>query len=153
MEEIQGATFAPGGGQNPAEGRPLPTALWGFRKKDVLAAIDEMMRANQQRQQELSGQIETLQQQLEAAQQDNSQMAAQSRELSDRLTTQEENGRRLEQQVADAKRESESFRAKLFVSEKDNYTLRQEQAGLKQQAEQLEKQLEQARKLEDCLRQ
>ena len=151
MEDMRNAAVVVGP-QDTAESRPLPTALWGFRKKDVLAAIDEMMQANRTRQQELSTQIETLEQQLEESRQDSSRMEERSRALSDQLSTQQETARKLEQQVADAKRESESFRAKLFVSEKDNYTLRQEQASLKEQTQQLQKQLEQAQELESCLR-
>ena len=56
--------------QGTAEGRLLPTALFGFRKSDVLATIDQLIEANARQQQALNEQIEAARQELEGERHD-----------------------------------------------------------------------------------
>ena len=134
-----------------AGGKPLPTALFGFRKGDVLAAIDALMKSNAEQQRALGEQLAGLQQELQAAQEDKTLVLEKTRELCEKLSAQEEAGRRLEQAAASAKKESETFKVKLFASEKENYALRQETAELRERASRMEQALEQAKETQTAL--
>ncbi len=137
MEMTQNSAAAIGVIGDAGEGKPLPTALFGFRKRDVLAAIDGLMKANAEQQQALGEQLAGLRQELQAAQDDKALVLEKTRELCEKLSAQEEAARRLEQDVAAAKKEGETFKVKLFSSEKENYALRQEAAERAAQLEQL----------------
>ena len=126
MEMTQNSAAAIGVIGDAGEGKPLPTALFGFRKRDVLAAIDGLMKANAEQQQALGEQLAGLRQELQTAQDDKALVLEKTRELCEKLSAQEEAARRLEQDVAAAKKEGETFKVKLFSSEKENYALRQE---------------------------
>ena len=132
-QEQQSIPTADAVAQNMTEGRVLPTALFGFRKSDVLATIDELIRANAQQQQELEEQILAARQELESERRDKELLLDKTKELSDKLTDQNARLHEQAERVQRAKQETEGAKGQLFNSEKENYTLRQEAEQLREE--------------------
>ncbi|MDD2993821.1 MAG: hypothetical protein PHG73_09810 [Pygmaiobacter sp.] len=139
--------------QSTTEGRVLPTALFGFRKSDVLATIDQLIKANAQQQQELEEQILTAKQELEGERRDKALLLKKTKELSDKLTGQDNRLREQAEKLQRAKQETEGVKGQLFNSEKENYTLRQEAEQLREEQGRQEEALQQAKHTEEQLAQ
>ena len=139
--------------QGTVEGRVLPTALFGFRKSDVLATIDQLIQANAQQQQQLQEEIQAARQELEGERHDKDLLLEKTKELSDKLTGQDARLYEQAERLQNAKQETEGVKGQLFNSEKENYTLRQETEHLREVQCSQEEQLQQARQVRAQLNQ